>query len=272
MILAAATSIATRPNIEAPPFASSSHDIEDNSLPINAKAATAADMITICPANLVMVLLLLSIILAAATSMVIIPTIPAPPLAISVQLMDDISLPTKVSTPTAADMIIICPANFVIDLLLPSMTLAAVTSMVTIPNTPAPPLASSSQLIEDSSLATRDRAATAADMTTICPANFVMDLLFVFMSLAAATRIVTNPATPARPLATPSQSRSARTFIAPANIRTAADNPIIETILEILPKLPTIPSNGVVVLLFNLPSIVIAATNSPNSTPIEPKD
>ena len=144
--------------------------------------------------------------------------------------------------------------------------------MVMIPNIPIPPLANSSQLIEPRILATPDRAATAAERMTICPANFVIDLLSVFISLAAATKTPTKTDIPTRPFLTPSQSRLPMIFIAPAKIRTAAPKPIIDIVLAIFPKLPTMLCNGFREVSFSLPINAIAPINSPNITAIDPRD
>ena len=209
------------------PFPILSQLINPKDFKTGVSIASADAINNICPPNLAIDPLPLLIILEANTNVVTMPNIPAPPFANSFQLIEPKLLPTVAKIPTAADMISICPANLVIDLLSVFMSLAAPTNIVTIPNIPAPPFTNSSQLIEPSILATPDNAATAVDNINICPANLVIDLLSVFISLVAVTSIVTIPPIPASPFATPFQSRSARIFIAPASIRIDAPRPII---------------------------------------------
>ena len=188
---------------------------------------TAMDIRIIWPANLVIDVNLLSIILATATSIVTAPNMPAPPLANSSQLIDANILATKANTPTATDIRIICPANLVISELPLFMILAALTRITVAPNMPAPPLANSSQLIDANNLATKDIAPTAAAIRIIWPANLVILDDSLSIALAARTSMATVPNMPAPPLANSSQLIDANNLATKANAPTAMDIRII---------------------------------------------
>ena len=75
--------------------------------------------------------------------------------------------------PTATVIIIICPANFVIVLLSPSMSLAAAISIPTNPATPTNPLANSFQLKDDNFFKAPANINTATDIPIIADIAFV---------------------------------------------------------------------------------------------------
>ena len=160
-ITANAPAKATKPFAISPQLILPSFFIEELNI------AMATDMRIIWPANLVILEVSLSIILAAATRSTTAPRMPAPPLARPSQLIDANILATPARIPTATDMRIIWPANLVILEVSLSIILAAATRSTTAPRMPAPPLARPSQLIDANILATPARIPTATDMRII---------------------------------------------------------------------------------------------------------
>ena len=92
-----------RPSVSKP-FPMFSQLMDPNDFNTGANIANEAAINAICPPNLAIEPPPLFMIFADATNIVTSPSIPAPPLANSPQLMEPNCLPTAVSTPIAADI------------------------------------------------------------------------------------------------------------------------------------------------------------------------